>query len=185
MPAPESMRDRVLEAVRTYPGLHLRGLVRSLDSSVALVLYHVRALEEAGHIRSVRVGGYQRYFPAKAYKELTRHDRAVLNLLRLERPLEIVLALLEFGRLQHKELLEVVGGSKPALTYQLEKLMAAGIVDRTAKGEERGFSLRDPHHVRSLLAKYEPVDEFPAHVHDTWDDLFRGHRSRDSEYRDG
>jgi predicted transcriptional regulator len=177
----ESTRDRILQAVRAYPGIHLRSLVRHLGTSLALIQYHLRALEEAGQVRSHSVEGFHRYFPVETYRDLTPRERAILNLLRRERPLEIVLALLEFGRLQHKELVDIVGGSKAALTYHLEKLADAGIVQKVAKGDERGFTLRDPDAVRRLLARFQPVGDLPARVHDTWDDLFAGHRARSDE----
>lgn len=171
-----SMHDRVLEVVRHFPGIHFRGIVRELDTSTALARYHLQHLLEEGELRQVDVGGYARYFPVETYRELTEHEREMLNVLRQERPLEIVLALLEFGPMQHKDLLEIVGGSKGTLTYHVDKLVDAGIVNRVPRGEDRGFHLEDEGTVRDLLARYEPESDILDHVHDLWEDLFGGHR---------
>lgn len=178
LPDETPMRDRVLEAIRAFPGIHIRGLVRQLGTSLALVQYHVRLLEQEGVIRSTHAANFVRFFPKESFRELSPKDRALLHLIRQERPLEIILALLEFGRLQHRDLLEVVGGSKPALSYHLDRLVEAGIVERVAKGEEKGFSLKDPDRARALLTRFEPVSDVPARVAETWEDLFHGHRKR-------
>lgn len=174
----ESTREKVRETVRSFPGIHTRALARQLNTSLALAQYHLQALEEAREVKSVQVGGFRRYFPAKAFGALTASEKKVLNILRREKPLEIVLALLEFGRLHHGELSEALGWSKPTLTYHLEKLVEAGLVLREPKGETRGFSLKDPDGVRSLLTQFQPVAEVDARVHDTWEDLFSGHRRK-------
>ncbi len=170
------MRDRVLAAIQDFPGIHFRGIVRELDTSTALVRYHIQHLIDDGEIRQVQVGGYTRYFPVEEYRELTDEEKEMLNVLRQEKPLEIVLELLELGSMQHKDLHELTGGSKGTLTYHLNKLVDAGIVRRVPSGEDRGFHLEDPEHVRELLIRYEPESDILDHVHDLWEDLFGGHR---------
>ncbi|MDX1611844.1 MAG: ArsR family transcriptional regulator, partial [Candidatus Thermoplasmatota archaeon] len=134
----ESMREQVLGAIEHFPGIHFRGIARELETSTALVRYHLQALEEEGAVRREEVGGYTRYFPAQDYEALTEEEREMLNVLRQERPLEIVLALLELGAMQHKDILEIVGGSKGTLTYHLNKLIDAGVVYKVARGDDRG-----------------------------------------------
>lgn len=172
------MRGLILETVRSFPGIHFRGIVRELDTSTALVRYHITDLIDQGEVRQAEIGGFVRYFPAETYKELTDEEREILNVLRQERPLEIVLALLEFDSMQHKDLHEIVGGSKGTLTYHLNKLVDAGVVNRVRRGEDRGFHLVDADHVRKLLTQYEPEPDLLDHVHDLWDDLFGGHVER-------
>lgn len=172
-----SMRERVLEQIQRFPGIHMRGIMKELETSTALVRYHIQNLEEANLIRSVEVGGFVRYFPRQAYKELSREEREMLGVLRQEKPLEIVLALLEFGPMQHRDLHEIVGGSKGTLTYHLDKLVDCKIVRKVPKGPERGFHLVDADKVRDLLARHQPVPTLYDQVHDTWEDLFSGHRS--------
>lgn len=166
------MRERVLETITDYPGIHFRALVRELDTSTALARYHLEDLMEADEIRSVDVGGYTRYFPAGELEGLAEEERSMLNAIRQKRRLEIVLALLQTGPGPHKALHEFVGGSKGTLSYHLEKLQEAGIV---GKDEEANFHLVDRDQVRRLLVRYEPESDLLDEVHDLWEDLFGGH----------
>lgn len=172
------MRERIREAVASYPGIHARALARHLHTSLALVQYHLGSLEAAHEVRSVRTGGFRRYFPPSSFEELTPRERAILNLLRREKPLEIVLVLLEEGRLTHGQLAEALGWPKSVLSFHLDKLVAAGVVHREASGEEKGLELRDAEAVRRILRRFEPIEESAARIHDTWEDLFSGHRRR-------
>jgi predicted transcriptional regulator len=176
--AEATMRERIRETVRQFPGIHLRGITKHVETSTTLARYHLDHLIADGSVRETRVGGFTRYFPRGADWKLSSEDRAMLNVLRQERPLEIVLALLEFGGLQHRDLVETVGGSKATLSYHLEKLVKAGIVEKVPRGERKGFHLVDPPRVRRLLSRYEPVPEIDQQVHDLWDDLFRGRAAK-------
>lgn len=171
-----SVRTQIQDTVAAFPGIHLRGIVKQLDTSTALARYHLDHLVADGLVREIPVGGFTRYFPAATYGELTPKERRALQVLRQERPLEIVLTLLELGPQQHRDLLELVGGSKGTLSYHLDKLVAAGLVRKVPRGPERGFHLVDPKAVRRLLARYEPLPEIYEQVHDLWEELFSGHR---------
>jgi predicted transcriptional regulator len=171
-----SVKERIRAAVESFPGIHLRGIVRYAETSTALARYHLDALVRENVVREVRVGGFTRYFPKEQYGELTPKQRQILQLLRQERPLEIVLAILEHGPMQHRDILEFVGGSKGTLSYQLDKLIAADVLRKVPKGPEKGFHLVDPEGLRKLLSRYEPVPEIYKQVNDLWEDLFRGHR---------
>ncbi|MGB0653163.1 MAG: winged helix-turn-helix transcriptional regulator [Thermoplasmatota archaeon] len=171
-----TMREQVMATIRQFPGIHLRGLVRELSTTTSLARYHLQLLEEQAQVRAVDLGGFVRYFPRGGDQEVTKEDQQALHVLRQERPLEIALALLEMGAMQHRDLLEVVGGSKGNLTYHLDKLIEGGLVHKVSKGPERGFHLSDADRLRALLSKYEPVPDLLAQVSNTWDDLFSGHR---------
>lgn len=166
------MPERIREAVTTYPGIHFRALVRELDTSTALARYHLEDMLEDGAVRSVDVGGYTRYFPEGELENLTSEEQSMLNAMRQKRRLEIVLALLQGGPAPHKGLHEFVGGSKGTLSYHLDKLREADIVE---KSEEGHFQLVDADQVRRLLTRYEPESDLLDEVHDLWEDLFGAH----------
>jgi len=177
MPADdEDMKQLILEAIEEYPGLHFRGVARELDTSTSLARYHLDQLIDEEKIRSEEVGGYVRYFPTDEFDELSDEGREKLNVLRQEKPLEIVLAILQFGSMRHKELHEIVPGSKGTLTYHLNKLIDADIVRRVRRGEDKGFHLVDEDETRRLAARYRPESGMLDEVHDMWEDLFGGHR---------
>lgn len=176
VPDEPEMRELILDAIEEFPGIHFRALVRELDTSTSLARYHIEKLLDADSIRSEEIGGYVRYFPTEEYEELSDEEREQLNVLRQEKPLEAVLALLEFGSMQHKDLHEIVPGSKGTLTYHLDKLVDAGLVHRVPRGEDRGFHLVDEDRTRRLLARYRPESDMLDEVHDMWEDLFGGHQ---------
>jgi predicted transcriptional regulator len=167
-----AMRDRILEAIETYPGIHFRALVREVDTSTALAHYHLEDLVNDDEVRSVDVGGYTRYFPEGELADLTEEERSMLNAMRQKRRLELVLALIEGGPAPHKGLHQIVGGSKGTLSYHLGRLEEAGIV---TKDEDGHFQLVDRDQVRRLLVRYEPESDLLDDVHDLWEDLFGPH----------
>ncbi len=169
-------RERIRRTVHRFPGIHFRGIVRELDLSTSLARYHLEILQDEGEVRSHDVGGYTRYLPPRDDADLTPEEEGILQVLRQQRPLEITLALLEFGSLQHKDLVELTDLSKSTVTYHLKKLRDAGIVHRVARGEDRGFHLEDTEHVRELLAQYDPESAVLDEVAGFWDDVFGGHR---------
>ncbi len=168
------MPEKILDVVQRFPGIHFRALVRELDTSTSLARYHLDALLEDDELRSYRVGGYVRYFPVETFEELSQEEKKKLNVLRQDKPLQIVLSLFEVGPMQHKDLHRVMDCSKGTLTYHLDKLVDAGLVRRRGPGE--GFVLEDPEEVRRLLARFEPASDMLDQVHDLWEDLFGGHR---------
>lgn len=176
-PVDQDLKPAIREAVERYPGIHFRALVRELGTSTSLLRYHLEDLLEAEEVRSHEVGGYTRYFPPGADRELDDGERAMLEVLRQDRPLEITLAILDLGSpVRHKDLVEVTGLAKGTVTYHLDKLRDAGVVRRIPRGDDRGFHLEDPDAVRDLLADFEPVPDVLDRVSSTWEDLFGGHR---------
>ena len=168
------MRELILEVLQRYPGLHFRAIARELDTSTALIRYHLDHLQEAGEVDSQEVGGYVRYFLVGEFEELTDEEREKLNVLRQEKPLEIVLALLHNGSMQHKDLHQIVPGSKGSLSYHLRKLQDAGLVRKIPRGESRGFHLEDEDEARQLVARCRPESDMLDDIHDMWEDLFGG-----------
>lgn len=166
-------RKRVYDLIWQYPGLHLRQLQRLAGLDLSLVEYHVNQLERQGVVVSMEQGGYRRFFPlASVEHPLTADDRRVLGLLRQAVPFGVVVLLLERGALPHKDIAAALRVSKPALTYHLKKLAAAGVVLRVPRGEQRGFHLADPERVRALLRAYRPAPDFIEAYGRLWSELY-------------
>lgn len=169
---PETIRERIHEAVRRYPGLHLRGLERHVGSSATLVQYHLKHLEEAGLVESHEQGGYTRYYPTPAGRRsrVPKEDLPVVGLLREQVPLHIVLLLLDEGPKTHGELVGRIGVAKSTASYHLAKLAEAGVVDRVPGSA----SLRvvEPARIRRLLKAYSPTPDLMDAFADLWEDLY-------------
>lgn len=158
-----SMRQRILSAVRSYPGLHLRELARQLDTSVALIEYHLPMLVAKDLVERVEDQGRHLLFP-------TGHDapRRLVGLLRDKRRLPIILTLLDQGPLTHGEMVGALGLGKSTLSFHLRHLTKAGILENTVEG----FRIRDPRRVRRTLAAHRPTPDMLDRFAGTWGDLY-------------
>lgn len=165
-------RKRVYDAVRRYPGIHLRGLERNLSLSAALVQYHVRKLEEEGFMEAREQGGYVRYYPTSKGKSaaVTQADQPVVGILREEVPLHIALILLDEGPLAHATLVGRAGVAKSTLSYHLAKMAELGLVEREP-GTPR-LRLRERDRIYRLLLAYHPTPDLRDHFARLWEDLY-------------
>ena len=159
------MRRRVLHVVQQYPGLHVREAARQLGTSLALVEYHVRLLEEAELVEVRRDDRYSRLFAVQRSGP-TEDERALLALLRERLPLRITLHLLDHGGpAKHGEIAQALAMGKSKLSFHLRKLEAAGIVARTDEGT---FDLVQPRRVQRLLYTYKPTPDLREEFAKLW-----------------
>src|ERR1051325_1662095 len=162
--APET-RKRVYEAVRKYPGIHLRNLERQLGMSAPLVQYHLKRLLEEGFVQVNEQGGYARYSPTSKGKSarVTKRDVPILGLLREEAPLHVALLLLDHGPKTHAEIVEATGIGKSTLSYHLAKLAPARIVERVPNSPKLRLADRD--RIYRLLLAYNPTPDLIETFH--------------------
>ncbi len=148
-------RQRILDAVRRYPGIHLRELARELGMSIALVEYHVPFLQRNDLLITESDGSYTRLY-ATGENAVPADRRPWLAVLRQEHPLRIVLALLgEDGPVRHGALHTTTGLGKSKLSFHLRKLESAGIVEKTPDG----FALVDRETTKRLLLRHRPTSD--------------------------
>lgn len=166
-------RRQILELIQAYPGLHLSDLARRLDWTPMLAEYHVRILEQHGLISSLQEAHYHRYY-ARVQREgfqvdaLGAQDKRILGLLRHPVRLHIAAYLAANIAARNKELANAIGMSRPAVTYQLGKLVKAGIV---LKDGSDLYRLVDPTTVTRLLISYRPPEDVLSSFKDLWDRL--------------
>ncbi|MFW5918782.1 MAG: winged helix-turn-helix transcriptional regulator, partial [Halanaeroarchaeum sp.] len=86
-------RTRIADAVRSTPGIHFNGLVRSLDLATGQVQYHLKRLLSEETIVKVELYGRTHYFP-DTYDDW---ERRTLALLRRETTRDVVAVLFEMG----------------------------------------------------------------------------------------
>lgn len=169
-PKPDT-RKRVYDAVRRYPGIHVRGIERALATSATLAQYHLRKLEDEGYVEAKEQGGYTRYYPTSKGKaaKVTERDQPIVGLLREEVPLHVVLLLLDAGPLTHAQLVERLGIAKSTVSYHLAKLAELGVVERGA-GPELRLAERD--RIYRLLLAYDPTPDLRDAFADLWEGLY-------------
>lgn len=161
------MRRRLYATVREYPGIHVREAARQLDTSMALVDYHLALLRDNGLVTVEKDDRYARIYPRAAAPD--RGDRAGLAVLRERLPLQVTLHLLDRGATKHRDLAEALGMGKSKLSFHLRKLEAAGIVTKDADGR---FAIGEPKRVQRLLAAYPPTSDLREEFADVWLSLY-------------
>lgn len=172
-----STRRRVYAFVAQYPGLHQREIARRLEMRPSHVEHHLRHLVKAGVLRALESDRYVCYFPAvsapgpAAATALGAEDSRRLALLRQPRPLRIVGILLQEDGLVLGDLAARSGISAGTLTYQLDKLEAAGIVERVREGRSTRARLRGRDHLVRLLLDHEPPADLVEGFASLWDDV--------------
>lgn len=167
-----SVRQRVYDAVRRFPGIHVRELERQTGESATLCQYHLEKLVGEKFVEGHEQGGYLRYFPTSRGKSasVTPQDQAILGLLRENVPLHIVLVLLDEEPLSHTEIVEKVSVAKSTVSYHLAKLAEGGIVDR--EPGTRRLKLVDREHTYRLLLTYRPTPTLIDAFAQLWEGLY-------------
>jgi predicted transcriptional regulator len=165
------MRRRLYALVQAYPGLHIREAARQLDTSIALVEYHVAILRENHLVREERDDRYVRLFASPRGDGPSEAERRVLRVLRERLPLRITLALLDRdGPAQHKTLCEELGLGKSKLSFHLRKLEEAGVVRKDADGR---FLVAQRSRILALLLSYQPTPDLREEFADVWLSLYQ------------
>ena len=59
----ESFRELILSLISSSPGIHYNALCKKLDSKNGVTQHHLSVLEKTNQIKSIKDGGYRRYFP--------------------------------------------------------------------------------------------------------------------------
>lgn len=144
-------RAKILRCVLDRPGIHLREVEREARLPLGQVLYHLDRLERMGILVSTRDAGFRRYYPAH---DVGRGEKRFLAALRHEVPRHVLLALLERGRANHKELQEALRVAPSTLSFHLARLLSSGVVTRERIGTANVYSVSEPDLVRRELLYY-------------------------------
>lgn len=153
------VRGRILEAISSKPGIHMRELGRTVGLSLSGVHHHLRVLEEDGTVVGFSDGYYRRFFPsglvlAGEARRLDDADRKLLAECQRTTSLAIILSLAVDGPMTHGEIGDRLKKSKGTVSYHLSRLVDSGIVKigRWSGGEK--YELADPNRVVSLLVTF-------------------------------
>jgi predicted transcriptional regulator len=166
-------RRQVLSLVQSFPGLHLSEIARRLDWSPMLTEYHLRVLEKHDLVSSMEEDHYRRYYAKVEHggmrvDVLGAQEKRLLALLRHPVRLHIITYLAAHGEGRNKDMATSLGLSRPATSYQLSKLLRAGVV---TKDETDRYVLADAPTVTRLLLAYRPPDDLVERFRDLWDRL--------------
>jgi predicted transcriptional regulator len=146
-------RKRIYEQIKKSPGIHFRELERRLQVVIGNLQYHLQYLENKNMIRASNDEDYVRYFVKNM--SLSETERKIISFLRRSGCRHIILQLLNNPELNNKELSQAVGLSPSTISWNLNKLVEAGIIERKKTGRISKFTIVDPPTVAELLICYK------------------------------
>jgi len=149
----ETARRRILERVRTDPGVHFNALVRGLDMAPGQVQYHLKRLLGEDVVAEDCYGRTHYYPPS-----YDAWERRALALLRRETSADVVAVLLESGGTPATEVAERVGIARSTLSWHAERLIDAGLVEkRRGPGGRVTLDVARPARTARLLRRARPT----------------------------
>lgn len=115
--------------------------------------YHIQYLEKKNLIKASNDEDYVRYFVKD--RSLSETERKIMSFLRRSGCRHILLQLLNNPDMNNKELSQAVGLSPSTVSWNLNKLVEAGIIEREKTGRISKFIIIDPPAIAELLICYK------------------------------
>lgn len=171
-------RREIYKFIEKNPGVHLRGLQRSLKMPLSSLEYHVNYMVRKKVILSEKDGRYRRYY----VKQLDAEDKKLLSALRQKRMREIVLIVLSNKKAKYQALLEDLRIPPSTLSLYLKHLVDHNILRRHKIGHENVYTVQDEDRIARVLMSYKSsfADRLVDKVLSTWmETKFR--KSKESE----
>ncbi|WP_292381179.1 winged helix-turn-helix transcriptional regulator [Methanosarcina sp. UBA289] len=162
-------RRKIYEQINKSPGVHFRELERRLKLVVGSLQYHLHYLEKKKLIVASNDDDYLRYFVID--KNLNEKEIKILSLLRRSSCRHILIQLLNNPDLNNKDLSLAVGLSPSTISWNLNKLVEAGVIERKKTGRISNFTIIDPTAVVELLICYKEsfLDTLVDSFIETWE----------------
>lgn len=146
-------RKRIYEQIKNSPGIHFRELERRLQLVVGSLQYHLQYLEKKNLIKISNDEDYVRFFIKD--RNLNENERKIISFLRRSACRHILLQLLKNPDMNNKELSQAIGLCPSTISWNLNKLIEAGIIEKKKIGRISKFRIIDPQTVAELLICYK------------------------------
>lgn len=160
-------RRRIYDFLVAAPGIHLRGLQRSLGMPIGTLEYHLYQMERHGVLVTRSEGRFKAYFTQDG---LDRRDRDYLYYLRQEMPRRISIEVADAPGITFRVLASHLPISASTLSFHLKKLLHAGMLGESLQGREKVYACTEPDRVRRLVVKFRAtfLDEAVDRFADAW-----------------
>jgi len=146
------IRKNIFNLLLCNPGLNLSIIAEKLDISVQLADYHLTYMKGKDLINITKEGGYKRYY---IKGEIGSDEKKILSLLQQDKPLEIVMFLLNNPKSKPKLIRERLKISPALLSYYLKKLAKYQVISDTNSSEKNKFYVLQPEEIITLLIRYK------------------------------
>lgn len=162
-------RKKIYELIRDSPGIHLRELERQLNIVVGNLQYHLHYLEKKNLIFSIKDENYVRYFIRDRILEV--NERELLSILRRTACRHILMNLLQYGSMNNKDLSVAINLSPSTVSWHLNKLLKAKVIEKERTGRISNFKIVDPELIAGLLIRYKKsfLDSLLDNFIEMWD----------------
>ncbi len=143
-----SLRDVILDVIRSNPGIHFREIQRRTGAAVGQIEYHLYQLERLEKIHSREDGKIRRYFTSEGTGLI---QRRVIFFLRNPAGREIILLLLQKGKLPEGSLTK---GRKPVRERKfqlLDDMVRENVLRSSVESGIRYYELTDPSSIKQTL----------------------------------
>lgn len=127
------LRKGIMESVSDQPGVHLRELATLHDTAVTNTQWHLRKLEQAGLIRTQKVGGRRLFYPTQG--GIATKQEAVENAATSNPNADRI-----FGFIQEhigcdvRQIMEGLGMNPGTIRWHLRRLKEAGLLSEESHG---------------------------------------------------
>jgi DNA-binding transcriptional ArsR family regulator len=135
-----STRTEIYDFIQDNPGVQFRGICSELDLSIGLAEFHLGVLKKAGLISFIRDGRYTRYFEARKF---SLKEMGIISLLRHQTARNILKNILSNKEISHCELASHLSITSQGLTWQMNRLKKAGLVQTSKDGIKVQYSLEE------------------------------------------
>ncbi len=147
-PLDQPTRMQIYNYIKGVPGMHFRGICDNLGLSVGVVQYHLRVLEHAELINAYTDGQNKRYFESNA---CSKTDMQLISLMRHDTTAKILTLLAQNESALHRDIARWLGVSSQALTWQMNQLKNAGLVNAEKTGVNVRYSLTDTNTCKLII----------------------------------
>ena len=166
-----SARRNIYQFILKSPGLHLRELSRRLHMPLTTVKYHLHVLQKRELIKEKTEGRYHRYYVTH---KIGAQEKNLINLLREDIPLTIVLYLMIHYWSSQADISNSLQKHPTTIEYHLKKLMDLGLIQQVKPvdgkiyrdenpriiecetiGREKVYILKNPQQIYDLLITYK------------------------------
>lgn len=135
-----SMRQDLLSAIQSRPGIHLRELASQHNTAVTNTQWHLRKLELAGLVKTQKIQGRRLYYPVQggqATKALAIENAALAN----PNAGRVTQYLAAHGGCGQGALADALDMNPGTVRWHLRKLESAGIVRSLHEGAQTRYFL--------------------------------------------
>jgi DNA-binding transcriptional ArsR family regulator len=151
-PLPDnSTRTEIYDFIKDNPGVQFRGICNELGLSIGLAQFHLGVLKKAGLISFIRDGRYKRYFESRRF---SLKEMGIISLLRHQTARSILKNILSNKEISHSKLASHLSITSQGLTWQMNRLKKAGVVQTRKDGIKVQYLLEESY--ASIL--YEALD---------------------------